>query len=57
MIELKKCPFCGSAAHMYEPMIKCYCVVCVNSECSCRTIVYRTKEKAAKAWNRRVEDE
>lgn len=64
--ELKKCPFCGSDARVemtgttiengeeYDD----YTVVCTNRECLCFLGVglFRSKEAAIAAWNKRVEE-
>lgn len=60
MEELKPCPFCGAAAKItrirgYE---RPYVAVCQKEECLASVGVYSyTREEAAKAWNRRVNDD
>lgn len=58
--ELKPCPFCGGEAHLKSFAGfygHTYSVGCPDSGCMGFEIlaVYKTKEDAAAAWNRRVE--
>ncbi len=56
-IKLKTCPFCGGEAKLCHPhvmMIPIYWVEC--KKCKSESYTYRTKEEAAKAWNRRKAD-
>ena len=67
MDDLRKCPFCGCAARVemigttiengeeYDD----YTVECTNKECLCFLGVglFRSKEAAIEAWNRRVCDD
>lgn len=65
--ELKKCPFCGydTRVEMTGTTIENgeeyddYTVVCTNRECLCFLGVglFRSKEAAIEAWNRRVKNE
>jgi len=62
--ELKSCPFCGGEAEhkMYlwgnhsetgEP-IWCYYIFCIRCD-SMTDNIFRTKQEAIEAWNRRIE--
>ena len=55
MTELRKCPFCGGEATIYEDrhenIIYGYNVACDNC---CATIFADTEEEAIEAWNKRV---
>ena len=55
--ELKPCPFCGGEAdfHCWKSG---WTVECNNNYCEIlpETGVYRSKEEAAEAWNRRAGD-
>ena len=67
MNELRECPFCGSDARVemtgttiengeeYDD----YTVECTNRECLCFLGVglFRSREAAIKAWNRRANDD
>jgi len=64
MDELKPCPFCGAkySSEKFEKNTvqimlgeRYYWVVCLK--CEVRTGEYSKKEKAVKAWNRRVKDD
>lgn len=53
MDQLKKCPFCGSAAtiaHFLEE--NAHAVFCPG--CFIMTILYETEEGAVAVWNRRT---
>lgn len=63
-IELKPCPFCGGEAYMYYPDME---LVAEYVEVRCRMcfarggkrtarVDYCAVEKAAEAWNRRVDN-
>lgn len=56
-IKLKPCPFCGGKADIlgenkYLPGTIVHC-----TECQVETPMYKNREDAIKAWNRRVQDE
>lgn len=56
MIDLKKCPFCGSEAELYGEcdMVK---VRCSNYDCQCQLVTWFDEpEEAADEWNRRDGD-
>lgn len=61
MNEVEICPFCGSEATVAKIMVSdtLYAVYCSADENYCyirpSTKVYKTREEAIKAWNRRVE--
>lgn len=59
MGKLKKCPFCGGEADIYERgddflvyKRKCYSVFCKS--CKCGTQYENTEKEAIVDWNRRV---
>lgn len=57
---LKPWPFCGEKGklieHKFYNLSSTYGVACVN--CKCETYqFFEEREEAAKAWNRRVNDE
>jgi hypothetical protein len=54
MTELRKCPFCGGKAEMYNYCLNEWYIGC--GECSCDLGVFDTKAKAIEAWNKRVGD-
>lgn len=57
MMDLKPCPFCGADdAGMLKAwaLNDIYYVQCYT--CGCTTALFDTEEKAAEAWNRRVEE-
>lgn len=56
-MELKNCPFCGSAAAIHVDPYDGEAFVCCTNELSCNTEqpFVKTAELAAAAWNRRVE--
>lgn len=63
MHELKKCPLDGKEAligTIHLNSSKCevrYIVFCKNTvNCGCRTAMFRSKDEAVSAWNRRVEE-
>ena len=63
MAELKKCPFCGGEAELWEYRLNgstFFVVSCENDNCNIavETIprVGNTATQAIEAWNRRVED-
>lgn len=49
---IKPCPFCGGNAILKEK----YAIHCENSDCIVGSVamIYRTKDLAIKAWNRRI---
>ena len=58
MIELKPCPFCGSAdieISFRYPLLgkKELRMLVVCNCCGCMTAQYRNEDKAVEAWNRR----
>ena len=59
--ELKLCPFCGGEAVIMLWLDgECFCVGCINDECHGEIQTdggfgYEGKERAIKAWNKRVE--
>ena len=53
--ELKPCPFCGGEARRYEGKHDGYSVCC--TKCSTKIYGYFSKAGAARAWNRRVNNE
>lgn len=59
MEELKPCPFCGGKAaigtlfHSRDNIVK-YTMKC--SGCGVLTPLYKTKQEARKAWNRRTKE-
>ena len=58
-MELKPCPCCGSAGEMHEKALNVWVVECSNNQCIASYMIgwdYDTKEEAAEAWNRRVND-
>ena len=60
MEELKPCPFCGAVAKItrIRGPERPYVVVCQKGECLASVGVYSyTREEAAKAWNRRVNND
>lgn len=59
MSELKPCPFCGAnPVREYLPDGKEY-IICSNENCPCQpmTAAQKSKGAAARAWNRRVNNE
>ena len=59
MDELKPCPFCGSeAVELTGLRDNWFDVSCSNIKCTAYKIacVYKTKEKARKAWNTRAKE-
>lgn len=54
MVELKKCPCCGSRNNMIQDVYYAveWRVLCLT--CGLQTKVFRTKVEAATAWNRRA---
>lgn len=54
MEELKPCPFCGAATYI-KPINGNYTVECANKCYGTR--IFSDKNKAAEAWNRRVDDD
>lgn len=56
MTELKKCPFCGGEAELIELSNRDYYVQCRKCKAE-QGKVYRAKQTAIKAWNRRASDE
>lgn len=60
MERLKPCPFCGDAAKItrIQGSERPYVAVCQKEECQASVGVYSyTRAEAAKAWNRRVNDD
>ena len=61
-MELKPCPFCGGDGHLYQRLWhgsdKQWEVFCFNENCIGHSItaIFKTKELATKAWNRRAEN-
>ena len=54
-MELKPCPFCGGEAEaVKDPCGMGYFAVC--HKCEIRTLIFLTKEKAVKRWNRRADN-
>lgn len=51
--ELKPCPFCGGEAELFQEYG--WAVSCTS--CCVKTLKYRIREKAIKAWNRRANNE
>lgn len=52
-IKLKRCPFCGSTAGLYESYDGGYVVQC--NYCCIGTIHMKSKQKAIELWNHRTE--
>ena len=57
--NLKKCPFCGSMAHIQsntwgDTDRESYSVICGNPKCEMETGWFDTKKEAIEFWNRRV---
>lgn len=55
MVELRRCPFCGSEAEYYGEcdMVK---VICSAWDCRCSLVTWFDEpEDAAEEWNMRVE--
>lgn len=51
--DLKPCPFCSSVQMIVtRPNDWGFCVMCAN--CGAESGVQDTRERAARAWNRRV---
>ena len=70
-LNLKPCPFCGAhptlnkddgASWLIPTRISdddpAYSVECDNVDCDCNpcTILFKTKEEAIEAWNKRVKE-
>lgn len=53
--ELKRCPFCGGTEIIVDNDQGLYFVYC--EQCVCQTTLYRDKENAIEAWNRRTEND
>ena len=56
MSELKQCPFCGDTYIMIRKVHEGYIVGCNTLGCVClhtKSVLFKTEEKAAVAWNRR----
>ena len=60
--ELKPCPFCGGEAEIIDYPLKSddelFAVICTNNNCLVHpeTPYYLGKERACRAWNRRVKE-
>lgn len=55
MTKLKRCPFCGGEAKLYEPIEGFHMWVVACNKCACGTNYDNdTKEEAIKAWNTRT---
>ena len=52
--SIKKCPFCGGKAGLYQDYMGFWHVQCDN--CGIGTTKNDIKELAVKSWNRRVEN-
>ena len=62
MIELKKCPKCGSDAYVYSDQVFAWCDVyhmirCRNEYCGERTSRWDNPKDAANEWNGGMLDE
>lgn len=59
MNGVKNCPFCGKSPSIYRSTFsERYRIRCdKKGGCGAGTASYGLKEKAIKAWNRRVDDE
>ena len=53
--KLKPCPFCGGEARRYYGHMDCYGITC--KKCSAKIYGYANKASAARAWNRRANNE
>lgn len=49
---LKDCPFCGEEAYLGDTWDGRVAVICCF--CGCKTLYFKYKEDAMKAWNKRV---
>lgn len=60
MIDLKPCPFCGGEGvmqeHVFSGYMSTYGVVCFDC-CAETKQFYETVKDAARAWNRRREED
>lgn len=57
MAELKPCPFCGGRAMLINlPYSRKIFVKC-EEQCCEQNLIYKTREEAIEAWNRRANDE
>lgn len=56
--RLRKCPFCGKTPQVWE-YYKGWSIECTHHECLVQpgTNIYKEKEEAIEAWNRRIENE
>lgn len=59
MIELKPCPFCGSAADIIDNGNGLFCVGCTGDDMCFGsvqhvTMIFVSEETAAETWNRRA---
>lgn len=53
MEKLKKCPFCGGEAKVFETDLNTFRVICAECSCSVGRYWYYKKEEAITAWNTR----
>lgn len=51
-MEIKKCPFCGAKADLYQATDGFFVVQC--NKCGCGTLHLRSEEEALKRWNKRT---
>ena len=55
MDKLKQCPFCGGRSMLINlPYSRKIFVKCADQCCE-QSIIYKTREEAIEAWNRRAE--
>lgn len=54
MDKLKPCPFCGGESYIRNP-VGMY--VCGCDKCRMSSALYKDREKAIEAWNRREEED
>ena len=53
-VKLKRCPLCGSEAHLHRSMNSGGHVVCDNMRCGCSTGWFASVDDAVLVWNRRM---